>query len=466
MIRVYNTLSKSKEAFEPVTPGKVGIYLCGPTVYKPSHIGHMVGPVIFDAVKRYLVYSGYDVTLVINVTDVDDKLITESNRREVPMAQLAGEMTADYMSNLDAMGVDSVDQFPRATDNIDEIIKLTATLVEKGFAYESDGDVYFEVAKCDGYGKLSGRSTTDMQGEGGGAAARKRASADFALWKAAKPDEPSWPSPWGNGRPGWHIECSAMSRRLLGETFDIHGGGLDLVFPHHENEIAQSESAHARPMAKYWMHNGLMQASDEVGKLGGRQTRAAEGDLASQELGKISKSKGSNAFSDMLKQFPGETIRFFLLSTHYRRPIDFSESRIRQVGTGLESFYRFFKRYQRVTGESFYGLPTASKRPQGDFEPGDVPLLVDVAAHRRAFLDAMDDDFNTGGATAALFDLVRRLNKFMDDEKLDDSRPGAKAAAGGALNGAPRRSANSAPRSVCSADRSKKSRPATAWSTA
>jgi cysteinyl-tRNA synthetase len=336
------------------------------------------------------------------------------------------------MGNLHAMGVDSVDQFPRATDNIDEIIKLTATLVEKGFAYESDGDVYFEVAKCDGYGKLSGRSTADMLGEGGGAAARKRASADFALWKAAKADEPSWPSPWGNGRPGWHIECSAMSRRLLGETFDIHGGGLDLVFPHHENEIAQSESAHGRPMAKYWMHNGLMQASDEVGKLGGRQTRPAEGDLASQELGKISKSKGSNAFSDMLKQFPGEAIRFFLLSTHYRRPIDFSESRIRQVGTGLESFYRFFKRYQRVTGKSFYGLPTPSKRPQDDFEPGDVPLLVDVAAHRRAFLDAMDDDFNTGGAMAALFDLVRRLNKFMDDEKLEDSA-GAKADAVAAL---------------------------------
>ena len=422
MLRVYNTLSKSKEAFEPVTPGKVGIYLCGPTVYKPSHIGHMVGPVIFDAIKRYLVYSGYNVTLVINVTDVDDKLIAESNKRCIPMNQLASEMTADYMRNLNAMGVDSVDRFPLATENIDEIIKLTASLVKKGFAYESQGDVYFDVAKCKDYGKLSGRRVEAMQGDGGGAVDRKRSSADFALWKSAKPDEPSWPSPWGNGRPGWHIECSAMSRRLLGETFDIHGGGLDLVFPHHENEIAQSESCHGKPMAKYWMHNGLMQASDEVGKVGGRQTRtAAEGDFASQEAGKISKSKGASAFSDMLKKFQPETIRFFLLSTHYRRPIDFSDERIQQVGVGLETFYRFFKRYQRVTGESFYDLAMAANRSVGDFQPGDSPLLVDVAAHRNAYLDAMDDDFNTGGGTAALFDLVRRLNKFVDDEKLEEN---------------------------------------------
>ena len=429
MIRLYNTLSKSKEPLEPVTPGKVGIYLCGPTVYKPSHIGHMVGPVIFDAVKRYLVYSGYDTTLVINVTDVDDKLIAESNARGVAMADLAAEMTADYMNNLHELGVDSIDQFPRATDHIGDIIELTAKLVDKGFAYESDGDVYFDITKCEHYGKLSGRSIDDMRGLGGGTAERKRSAADFALWKSAKPGEPSWKSPWGNGRPGWHIECSAMSGRLLGETFDIHGGGLDLVFPHHENEIAQSESAHGCPMAKYWMHNGLMQASSEVGKVGGRKTRsAAEGDLASQEAGKISKSKGSSAFSEMLEQFPGETIRFFVLSTHYRRPIDFSEERIREVGTGLETFYRFFKRYERVAGESFYALAAARTRAEGDFDPGDDRLLVDVAKHRKAFVDSMDDDFNTGGATAALFDLVRRLNKFVDEEKLEESAKNKDAA--------------------------------------
>ena len=438
MIRVYNTLSKSKEQFQPVVEGKVGIYLCGPTVYKPSHIGHMVGPVIFDTVKRYLQYSGYDVTLIINVTDVDDKLIAESAARGMSMAELAAEMTDDYMNNLRAMGVDGVDHFPRATDNMDEIIALTSKLVEKGFAYESAGDVYFEVAKCKDYGKLSGRSLDAVQGEGGQTAEIKRSAADFALWKSAKPGEPAWPSPWGNGRPGWHIECSAMSRHLLGETFDIHGGGLDLAFPHHENEIAQSESCHGKPMAKYWMHNGLMQASDEVGKVGGRKTKeadttqAAAGDLQSQEAGKISKSKGSSAFSEMLQRIEAETIRFFLLSTHYRRPIDFSEARIQQVGTGLDTFYRFFKRYERVTGRSFYDVEVIATREQGDFEPGDNPLLADplladVAKLRGRFLESMDDDFNTGGATGDLFELVRRLNKFVDDEKLETSTKGKTA---------------------------------------
>lgn len=420
MLRVYNTLSRTKEEFQPVRPGKVGIYLCGPTVYKPSHIGHMVGPVIFDAIKRYLAYSGYDVTLVVNITDVDDKLIAESNKRGMPMAQLAAEMTTDYMNNLQALGVDVIDKFPRCTDTIDEIIAFTKTLIDKGFAYAAQGDVYFEVSKCPEYGKLSHRGVEAMQGEGGGMAERKRASADFALWKSAKPGEPSWPSPWGPGRPGWHIECSAMSRTILGETFDIHGGGLDLMFPHHENEVAQSESCHGKAMAKYWMHNGLMQASSEVGKLGGRNTRPTEGDLAAQEVGKISKSKGSAPFSEMLKTFAGETIRFFVLSTQYRRPIDFSEERIREVETGMDTFYRFFKRLERVTGENFYALAAPAARAQGDFEPGEHPLLKTVVEIRNRFLEAMDDDFNTGGGIGALFDLVRALNKFADDEKLEE----------------------------------------------
>ncbi len=426
MLRVYNTLTRTKEPFEPVRPEKVGIYLCGPTVYKPSHIGHMVGPVIFDAIKRYLAYLGHRVTLVVNITDVDDKLIAESNQRGIPMAQLATEMTADYMNNLAALGVDVIDHFPRCTETMGEIIRFTQTLIDKGFAYEAQGDVYFEVAKCRDYGKLSHRGLEAMQGEGGGMAERKRATADFALWKSAKPGEPSWPSPWGAGRPGWHIECSAMSRKLLGETFDIHGGGLDLMFPHHENEIAQSESCHGKPMAKYWLHNGLMQASSEVGKLGGRHTRPAEGDLSAQEVGKISKSKGSAPFREMLKQFSGETIRFFVLSTQYRRPIDFSEERIREVETGMDTFYRFFKRFERVTGASFYALAAPTTRKQGDFDPGDGSLLKIVAEHRNRFLEAMDDDFNTGGGIGALFDLVRALNKFVDDEKLE--QPGKHAA--------------------------------------
>ena len=420
MIRVYNTLSKSKETFEPVQPGKVGIYLCGPTVYRPSHIGHMVGPVIFDTIKRYLVYSGYDVTLVINVTDVDDKLIDESNTRGIAMADLAAEMTADYMNNLEAIGVDTIDHFPRCTDHMDEIIRFTSQLIEQGFAYESEGDVYFEVSKSAEYGKLSHRPAEAMQGEGGGTSERKKAIADFALWKSAKPGEPSWDSPWGPGRPGWHIECSAMSRRLLGQTFDIHGGGLDLVFPHHENEIAQSEACHGAPMAKYWLHNGLMQASDQVGKLGGRNTRAAQDDLQSQEVGKISKSKGSSAFSELLEEFSAETIRFFLLSTQYRRPIDYGPKRLQEVGTGLDTFYRFFKRFERVTGGSFYDLAAPATREQGDFDPGDQADLKAVADLRTRFLEAMDDDFNTGGAIGAMFDLLRALNKLVDDEKLEE----------------------------------------------
>jgi cysteinyl-tRNA synthetase len=428
-LRVYNTLSKTKEPFEPVAPGKVGIYLCGPTVYKPSHIGHMVGPVIFDAVKRFLTYSGYRVTLVVNVTDVDDKLINESRSRNMSMADLAREMIADYMHNLDAMGIDTVDHFPKATDNMDEIIKLTQCLIDKGFAYESDGDVYFDVARDPHYGKLSNRDVASMQGEGGEMAERKRSPIDFALWKSAKPGEPSWDSPWGKGRPGWHIECSAMSRRILGETFDIHGGGLDLVFPHHENEIAQSECCHGKPQAKYWMHNGLMQASNEVGKIGGRNTRDAAGDQQAQEAGKLGKSKGASAFSELLKRHAPETIRFFLLSTHYRRPIDYSEARIEEVNTGLEQFYRFFKRYERITGQSFYQLDYARSRPAGEFNVAGDATLAQIADARRRFLEAMDDDFNTGGAVGDLFELVRTLNKFVDDEKLEANKPSAEQSA-------------------------------------
>ncbi len=420
-IRVYSTLSKTKETLVPVMPGKIGMYLCGPTVYKPSHIGHMVGPVIFDTIKRYLTYSGYQVTWVVNVTDVDDKLIAESKVRGVTMAQLATEMTADYRNNLDAMGVDTIDHFPKATENIEEIIKLTQTLIEKGFAYASDGDVYFDVMQDRDYGKLSNRSVEAMQGEGGSTAERKKSAADFALWKSAKPGEPSWPSPWGPGRPGWHIECSAMSRRLLGETFDIHGGGLDLVFPHHENEMAQSESCHGKPQANYWLHNGLMQAADEVGKLGGRATReAAAGDLDSQSEGKISKSKGAGPFRDLLKEVQGEAIRFFLLATHYRSPIYFSLDELRKNEGHLEKFQQYFRRYERVTGQSFYQVPAAANREQGKFAPGDDATLKEIHALRERYLTAMDDDFNSGGAIGMLFELLRLLNRFVETEKLED----------------------------------------------
>ncbi|MBN8624982.1 MAG: cysteine--tRNA ligase [Planctomycetes bacterium] len=427
-LRVYNTLSKTKEPLETLQPGKVGIYLCGPTVYKPSHIGHMVGPIIFDSIKRYLTYVGYQVTWVVNITDVDDKLIAEASKRGMTMQAVAEEMTADYHRNLGAMGIDTIDHFPKATEHMAEIIDFTQKLIDRGFAYEAEGDVFFDVGRDREYGKLSGRSLEAMQGEGGGAAGRKKSSTDFALWKGAKPGEPSWKSPWGEGRPGWHIECSAMAGKILGESFDIHGGGLDLVFPHHENEVAQSECCHGKPLAKYWMHNGLMQATGESGKVGGRSRQAgevgaassvAEGDQAAQEAGKIGKSKGAAAFSELLKKYAGETIRFFLLSTHYRRPIDFSEERIDDVEKGLDQFYRFFERYKRVTGEDFYTLAAAAKREQGEFTPGVDAIEQAVAEHRKKFLEAMDDDFNTGGAIGDLFELVRLLNRFVDAEKLE-----------------------------------------------
>ena len=265
-------------------------------------------------------------------------------------------------------------------------------------------------------------------------AGRKRAAGDFALWKSAKEGEPSWKSPWGEGRPGWHIECSAMSRKILGETFDMHGGGLDLVFPHHENEIAQSECCHGKPQAKYWLHNGLMQAADEVGKVGGRKTTKAgdgsgtadEPDAASQAATKISKSTGAAAFSDLLTRFPAEVIRFCLLSSHYRRPISFSEGRLDELQGSLDTFYRFFQRYERVTGESFYDLAAAEKRADGEVADGGHAALEEVRQLRESFLEAMDDDFNTGGAVGDLFKMVGALNRFVDQSGLEDA---AKASA-------------------------------------
>jgi cysteinyl-tRNA synthetase len=326
------------------------------------------------------------------------------------------------MANLELLGIDTVDHFPRCTEHMGDIIELTSKLIDEGFAYEAEGDVYFEVGTAQEYGKLSHRRIEAFQGDGGGMAERKRSQADFALWKSAKAGEPSWDSPWGPGRPGWHIECSAMSKSLLGETFDIHGGGLDLVFPHHENELAQSECAHGRTFVRFWMHNGLMQASSELGKVGGRQTRAIEGDADSQQTHKMAKSTGAQPFRELLAEnrFTGEQIRFFLLSTHYRRPIDFSVERIQAVGTGLETFYRFFKRYERITGSNFYRIGAPVRRSDAAVAASGDGLAAAVAEYRDRFLEAMDDDFNTAAGIAELFELVRALNKYADEEKLED----------------------------------------------
>ena len=421
-LRVYNTLTRTKEDFEPVVPGKVGMYLCGPTVYKPAHIGHMVGPVIFDTIKRYLSYSGYDVTFVINITDVDDKLINRARENNVPVESLAREMTQDYFDNLETMGVDTVDRFPYATEHITEMQEMISTLVEKDYAYPLQGDVYFQVSKDDDYGKLSRRSVEEMlAGTRVEANERKRHPADFALWKRSKDGEPAWDSPWGPGRPGWHIECSVMSTKYLGESFDIHGGGLDLMFPHHENELAQAESCTGQPFARYWLHNGLMQASG-ASKVGGGHDR--HGDLASdqaaQEENKLAGSKGAASVKELFAVQPPETVRFFLLATHYRSPIDFSAERIAETGKGLDGFYRLIETFQRITGLDFYALPVAAKRTESAALPEEPAEFFQELKHLRdRFLDAMDDDFNTGGAVGSLYEMRRCINAFVNARKLE-----------------------------------------------
>jgi len=422
-IEVYSTLTKKKAPLVTVKPGHVGMYLCGPTVYKPSHIGHMVGPVIFDTVKRYLEYSGWKVTWVVNITDVDDKIIAESTARGTTMAKLAAEMTADYLENLAVLGVESIDEMPKATEHIGTIIAFIEGLIAKGCAYASDGDVYFDVTRDADYGKLTNRSVEATQGEGGSTAERKRSAADFALWKKAKAGEPSWESPWGPGRPGWHIECSAMSKAILGPHFDIHGGGLDLVFPHHENEIAQSESLHDCPMATFWMHNGLMQSAGAAGKVGGRPRTAGEAtaddaaaEAATQAATKISKSTGAEPFKNLLARHRPEAIRVLLLSTHYRSPIHFGEEPLGESARAMEAFERLFARYERISGKPFYPLPCRDRRA------GDAAVAaagVDVVPLREKFLAAMDDDFNTAIAIATLFDFVRVANKFIDQQGLE-----------------------------------------------
>lgn len=415
-IRIYNTLTRQKETFEPVIPGKVGIYLCGPTVYSASHIGHMVGPVIFDTIKRFLAFNDYAVSFVVNITDIDDKIINQAAKEGCGIEELSKRVTEDYQKHLKSLQVE-VDHFPFATKYIDHMLKMIGTLIEKGHAYAADGDVYFDVTSFAGYGKLSNRRIEElMAGARKEVSDIKRNAADFALWKGAKPGEPSWPSPWGNGRPGWHIECSVMSSALLGETFDIHGGGLDLVFPHHEDEIAQSECCNGKTYAKYWLHNGLMQYTNETRKIGAR-----EGDFASQEEGKMSKSKGNiRTLTDLFSKFSPETIRYFLLSTHYRSPINFSDERIQEVAGGLTKIHTLAELVARVLGESFYTLNAPTKRAPLAWE-ANSPFLTDVAEYRRRYLEYMDDDFNTGGAIAVVGELVTALNRFAGEKNLDAS---------------------------------------------
>lgn len=412
-LRVYNTLTKQKELFQPVTPGEVGMYVCGPTVYKPPHMGHMVGPVIFDAIKRYLQFKGFKVTWIVNITDVDDKLIVEAAKQNTPVAAVAERCTNDYLQCLESLGIDTIDRFPKASEHIPEIIALIEKLIGKGHAYTADGNVWFDVASDPDYGKLSHRNTDEQESgtRQGLEDSGKRSKADFALWKAAKPGEPMWPSPWGQGRPGWHIECSAMSCKYLGESFDMHGGGMDLLFPHHENELAQSESASGKPFVKYWMHNGLTRIA----------TKVAGGDI---KLEKQSKSLGNVIDARALIAEQGaDFVRYLLLSTHYRSPIDFSEDVMASTRKGLQKFHRLFERVERLAGAQQPGKPDDIDRgtsalmenPHGDYGKN-------LTALKMKFLESMDDDFNTAGAIAAMHEMAGEINAFIERNDLEKTK--------------------------------------------
>ncbi len=375
-LTIYNTMTRKKEQFETLDPGKVRLYVCGPTVYDKAHVGHAMSSIVFDVIRRYLEYKGYDVQHVMNYTDVDDKVILRAQDLGVDPLDLAEQYIDEYDQHLKDLNVLPAHVFPRVSTEIETIIGVVKGLMDKGYAYDVDGDVYFRVSKDEDYGRLSRRVLEDMRaGARLGIDDRKEDPADFALWKAVKPGEPAWESPWGPGRPGWHIECSAMSLHHLGDQIDIHGGGNDLIFPHHENEIAQSESYTDKPFARYWVHNGMMQLSGED----------------------MSKSTG-NVFTieQFLGKYDADVLRLLILNASYRSPLTYNEDVIEQAAHALE----------RLKG----GLRSASPLP--DIEPGEAVTLAQAAEQARiGFETAMDDDFNSAGALGHLFELVRAINE-------------------------------------------------------
>ena len=380
MIRLYNTLTARRDPFVPIEEGKVKMYACGPTVYNFFHVGNARCFVIFDMLRRYLEYRGYEVTFVQNFTDIDDKVIRRANEEGVDYTEIAERYIREYFTDAKGLGVRPATVHPHATENMDTILGIVSGLVEKGYAYPMDGDVYFRTRKFGGYGKLSGQAIEDLEsGARIDVNDKKEDPLDFALWKAVKPGEPSWQSPYGEGRPGWHIECSAMVRRYLGETIDIHCGGQDLIFPHHENEIAQSECCNGAPFANYWLHNGYINIDNR----------------------KMSKSLG-NFFTvrEVAEKYGYMPIRYFLLSSHYRSPINFSEEVIGQAKAALE---RIFNCAEKL---DFY-----VKNAEGELRADEAEMLAAVRKTREDMIEGMDDDFNTGAGIAAIFDLVALINK-------------------------------------------------------
>lgn len=386
-IRIYNTLTRKKEAFQSIEPGKVNMYVCGPTVYDSCHIGHARSAVVFDVIGRHLESRGYGVNYVRNFTDVDDKIIRRAQELNTDCTTISEKYIQEFYEDMDALFVRRATIEPRATEHIGDILKIINLLMEKKVAYEVDGDVYFSVESFDGYGKLSGRRLEDMMaGARVDVDERKKNPFDFALWKAAKPGEPSWDSPWGKGRPGWHIECSGMSSRYLGETFDIHGGGKDLIFPHHENEIAQSEAAFGVQFVRYWAHNGFVNINHE----------------------KMSKSLGNFLLiRDILKTYHPEAVRLFLLSSHYRSPVDFTPQAMDEAETALEKIYGVMARIESVNID-----PTSDENQR-------------KSEYWQRFQDALDDDFNTAQGIGIIFEMVRSVNRILDEAEGDLSAENA-----------------------------------------
>ena len=393
-LRVYNTLSGEKELFVPLIPGKVGMYVCGVTVYDYCHIGHARAGVVFDIIFRYLKYAGYDVTYVRNYTDIDDKIINRANQEGTDYRTIADRYIEAFDEDMALLGLAKPTVEPKATDHIDGIISIIATLIAKGHAYVSGGDVYYAVETFPEYLKLSGRNLDEMQaGARVEVGDKKRHPMDFALWKGSKPGEPWWQSPWGDGRPGWHIECSAMSMEFLGKTFDIHGGGKDLVFPHHENEIAQSEGANGCRFVRYWLHNGFVNINSE----------------------KMSKSLG-NFFTirEVLKKYDPETLRFFILSAHYRSPIDFSDQNLEDAQSGLERIYSCLAALDELLNGKSQSTEIAVIEHLSQV---GLELQEKVDQFIPRFVEAMDDDFNAAQALGVLFETVRAANRFLAETK-------------------------------------------------
>jgi len=394
-IRVYNTLTRTKEEFVPRDPGVVAMYVCGPTVYNHIHIGNARTFLTFDVIRRYLTFSGYEVRFVQNITDVDDKIIARAAEEGREPGEVAAEYTLAFRQAMDALGVERPTVSPKATETIPAMIAMTERLIERGHAYVVDGDVYFAVRSFPDYGKLSGRNIDDLEsGARVDVDERKQDPLDFALWKAAKPGEPHWSSPWGEGRPGWHLECSVMSEQELGLTFDIHGGASDLIFPHHENEIAQSEAATGQPFVRYWLHGGLLQVNAE----------------------KMSKSLGNfMLLKDVLEKYPAHVVRLLMLQTHYRSPLDFSTDRLDDASRSYERLITPLRNLEWAKRNRAAGALSEATTPAIE------ALEAAPTAARAAFVAAMDDDFNTAGALAALFDLVRVLNTFLERHGIGDN---------------------------------------------